>query len=645
MNIWKYKKEIIAMAIVLILLISLSYAYFTLTLNGTKDVVVKSGTLSVTLDDSAASGITLENAQPISEEEGLQTTAYTFTITNNGTLISDYAIYLDDVDLETGETRIDDSAIRYELIKNSTSLPSALLSTTGTNPNRIINSGTIATGVTDTYTLRVWIDYNAGNDSQGKVLRTKLRVVAGQYAGKVNMGTDTSNANTPVLIGDMIPVVYDETSGQWEKTVTSQIGWYNYDNQYWANAVTISDTTKRATYKSAAVGTAISMDDINAMFVWIPRYSYTIGNTYGVQGYGGSTPSQATPGAIDIKFVSTSTTDTGTATYTGSTASNYYTSPAFCWGDTCDSSRTDATNVEKSGIWVAKFETTAGASSTCTTTSNSTNCNLSTIVPVIKPNIASWRNVQVANMFTAIQTNMNSTNGTTNYGFSGTTYDTHMMKNTEWGAVAYLSQSKYGKYGNTTYSGADKEVAINNCFNFITGIAGDTVFADYSSTTCTTNTYNTTKGITASTTGNISGIYDMSGGAWEYVMGNMQISGNTAPMVGYNSSSTSGFAGTLYDGTTATGITFPSNKYYNKYTYGTSSTDYTRGILGDATKEMSPASGVIWYSDVAGFVSTNFPWFRRGGYYHYSTNAGVFYFDIGYGSALSYNSGRVVADP
>jgi hypothetical protein len=180
MNIWKYKKEIVAMAIVLILLLSLSYAYFTLTLNGTKDVVVKSGTLILNLDDSSATGITLENAQPISEEDGLKTTAYTFTITNNGTLISDYSIYLDDTDLETGETRIDDSAIRYELIKNSTSLPSALLSTTGTNPNRIINSGTIATGVTDTYTLRVWIDYNATNDSQGKVLRTKLRVVAGQ---------------------------------------------------------------------------------------------------------------------------------------------------------------------------------------------------------------------------------------------------------------------------------------------------------------------------------------------------------------------------------------------------------------------------------------------------------------------------------
>jgi hypothetical protein len=247
--------------------------------------------------------------------------------------------------------------------------------------------------------------------------------------GKTLISSYPDQPNAPELIGDMIPVVYDDTNSVWVKASTTDGSWYDYDNQKWANAVTISDTTKRATYKSAAVGTAVLMDDINAMFVWIPRYSYTIGNTYGVQGYGGSTPSQATPGAIDIKFVAASTTDTGTATYTGSTASNYYTSPAFCWGNTCDSSRTDATNVEKSGIWVAKFETTAGATSTCTTAESEANCNISTIVPVIKPNIASWRNVQVANMFTAIQTNMNSTNGTTNYGFSGTSYDTHMMKN------------------------------------------------------------------------------------------------------------------------------------------------------------------------------------------------------------------------
>ena len=39
------------------------------------------------------------------------------------------------------------------------------------------------------------------------------------------------------------------------------------------------------------------------------------------------------------------------------------------------------------------------------------------------------------------------------YGLSSDT-DSHMMKNSEWGAIAYLTQSKYGVY--------DNEIAINN---------------------------------------------------------------------------------------------------------------------------------------------------------------------------------------
>ena len=38
-----------------------------------------------------------------------------------------------------------------------------------------------------------------------------------------------------------------------------------------------------------------------------------------------------------------------------------------------------------------------------------------------------------------------------------------------------------------------------------------------------TNAYNTTGGVKASTTGNITGVYDMSGGAWEYTAAMEQI--------------------------------------------------------------------------------------------------------------------------
>ena len=115
----------------------------------------------------------------------------------------------------------------------------------------------------------------------------------------------------------------------------------------------------------------------------------------------------------------------------------------------------------------------------------------------------------------------------------------------------------------------------------------------------------------ASTTNNISGIFDMSGGAWEYVMGNY----NTT--VGYSE------------------INFGSidSKYYDVYT----GSSISNGKLGDATKETKG-----WNNDYAIFVSSSLPWFRRGGYYNDGSDAGVFSFSNGNGDANSRYSFRVV---
>ena len=81
------------------------------------------------------------------------------------------------------------------------------------------------------------------------------------------------------------------------------------------------------------------------------------------------------------------------------------------------------------------------------------------------------------------------------------------MKNSEWGAVSCLTHSQYGRNGH--------EIYINNNENYVTGIAGDSASAN--SSKGTTNQYNTEAGQMASTTGNIYGIYDLSGGTCEYV--------------------------------------------------------------------------------------------------------------------------------
>ena len=220
------------------------------------------------------------------------------------------------------------------------------------------------------------------------------------------------------------------------------------------------------------------------------------------------------------------------------------------------------------------------------------------------------------------------------YGFS-TTDETHMMKNMEWGAVTYLSHSKYG---------INKEVALNSANTFTTGCGPQSAGSTSGGATC--NSYTTVLGQSASTTGNVYGVYDMSGGADEYMMGNMAWS-NGQQVSGYATSNNynSAFTGILYGGTSFTGTyVFPSKRYYDKYSYGGNYTEYTRGKLGDATKEMAPvlSDNTSWYSDYANFVISFSPWFLRGRDYTVGTNAGAFSFDRGSGSAFTSGSARAV---
>ena len=71
---------------------------------------------------------------------------------------------------------------------------------------------------------------------------------------------------------------------------------------------------------------------------------------------------------------------------------------------------------------------------TCNSSVSNPNCNK--VLPVaIKPGVSSFRYVNIANQFNSIK------NIETQYNLDG---DSHMIKNMEWGAVAYLKQSQYG---------------------------------------------------------------------------------------------------------------------------------------------------------------------------------------------------------
>ena len=373
------------------------------------------------------------------------------------------------------------------------------------------------------------------------------------YKLSLSKNEDTSNANAPVLASNMIPVYYDETAKVWKKAdvknKTMENRWYNYDNHIWANAVTVKEAN-RQTYLNSNVGTSISMDDITTMWVWIPRFNAVTPNNYN----GGT---KALPNAIDVTFVKPNETAID----------------AFTFG-----------TKQLSGFWYAKFEL---SHSTLASSSNSNNlgctneaCSNANGI-IIKPSVKSLRYNSVSNFFFASRSMEQTGNS---FGFVSTEVDTHMSKNNEWGAVAYLTQSIYGRCISSTLC---TEVGINNNSTYITGIGAE---AGSSYNGATANSYDTAFGMRASTTGNIYGIYDMSGGAWDYVMGSYS---KTIGSSGFTSS------------------TFPNDKYFNNYT--------TSSYQGHALTETNG-----WYNDNFGIVVSSSPWFSRGSQYSNSTSAGVF---------------------
>ena len=187
---------------------------------------------------------------------------------------------------------------------------------------------------------------------------------------------------------------------------------------------------------------------------------------------------------------------------------------------------------------------------------------------------------------------------------------------------------------------------MNNCSSYITGIGADTAEAASSYTTCTTakNKYNKASGLKSSTTHNIYGVYDMSGGAYDYAMGNVVSKNGTTMMSGYTTYSNAGYTGVIYDDGKYSGYSgsysYPASKYYDNYSFGTDITQRQRSKLGDAIKEIHNKNNFGWYSDLMAMTRSYSPWQLRGNHYNTTTDTGIFSSTINQGSPTSVVSTR-----
>ena len=606
------KKQNIIMGISFVLLfvmvIGVSYAAYKFSAAGTKENVISTGTISMSYSQN--SFIDLKHTYPktdtyaIATKEDKSSMEFSVSMETSGTKQINYALAI--TNIEEGTTLKSDKVKIYlekegKVVNNfETNKGKTIESFKNKYVEGLIDSYAIYQDIltpsnkTHHYVLTSWIDESyilpiknettTSKQTNEETYKFKVKVVGVDTPITIEekstvSSLDTSGANAPVLASNMIPVYYDETSGVWKKADKNNKDnnnrWYSYESSgeykgMWANAVTVKDTN-RQTYLNATPGTTISMNDITTMWVWIPRFNAVTPNNYN----GGT---KAKPNAIDVTYAK----------------QNEPAIDAFTFG-----------NKELSGFWYGKFETGHATLASNTTKNNlgCTNeiCNNANGI-IIKPNVTSLQYNNLSNFFFASRSMEQTGNS---FGFIKDEVDTHMSKNNEWGAVAYLTQSIYGRCTDSTTCAA---VGINNNKNTITGYGAPAGSND----SATNGAYNTTLGKDASTTKNIYGIYDMAGGSYEFVMG-IFADTNGKPRSGYTIGSNSGFTGMLSDGTTYTGIAFPDSKYYNLYT----GSSYT----GHALTETQD-----WYGSFAFFADKSQPCFYRGGGYNMSLSAIIFNF-------------------
>jgi len=453
--------------------------------------------------------------------------------------------------------------------------------------------------------------------------------------------SEKNKVNKPNLVNTGLTAVTINGNGTYGVPDIEKDSWYSYDGvtNKWANARTKD----------------------GSLWVWVPRFAYKI--TYKDE------TNKTSGGKIDVVFLQgTTNLDCNGKNVTASTyvdesgaTGAYIVHPAF--QDGSDNGYANGEwDKEIPGFWMAKFEAgytgNAGDANSAVDSNIGYTSTLSWITeqpiqdlnynyygeravgikikyPTFQANRASVNHIWAAEAYDLC---MDIKNATHVYGLKN--MDSHMTKNSEWGAVAYLAYSKYGTNGKEVVL---NNVSLNNSINTVyavTGYAATSATGEGANKVITTwdkiqngtqdGNWLTVQGQTASTTGNIYGIYDMSGGVSEWTSGYIASEGNYEVRGG--------------------NIKGESNKYKSKYS-GVSETatdNYNENInttrLGEAIWETSTELGGAksWNTDGSVFLDTSRPFTLRGGTFTGAYRAGMFYFAGEYGAGLFYTGFRAI---
>ena len=300
-------------------------------------------------------------------------------------------------------------------------------------------------------------------------------------------------ANSPKVTTGMIPIKWKNNT--WVVCSQDDAEWYNYDDKKeWAN-VMLSDGTYKA--DTVSIGQTVAERDLGSMYVWIPRYAYKIAGEKNIEvTFLKGNTNEGSDGVIYTTDESTDTSKTAIV------------HPAFNLGGT-----------ELNGFWVAKFEA-SGTNKDGNAVGNASSSSSAqqyapdnTTIAKSLPNKISWRHISIGE---SEKRSMDiATTSKSSFGLTSGA-NTHLIKNSEWGAVAYLCYSECGSVPMTNGTGT---WSSDHYYDLYTGqgpkSSGDEGNYSYDAS----HNYSTSNGVLSSTTRNVTGVYDMAGGAWERVAG------------------------------------------------------------------------------------------------------------------------------
>ncbi len=175
----KNNKLLLVMLFALVIvLIALAVSIFSYSRAGTVGNKVTVGKLELTLTEGNA--ITLTDTYPMTDDDGKKLSGFTFSLKNTGTSNASYSIYLDDVSVDSGDTRLADKNIRCMLTKNTVVGTVKNLSDLVVNSKKVIDSGTINSNTTISYNFKLWVSGTAEGDVSGQTWKGKLRITGEQ---------------------------------------------------------------------------------------------------------------------------------------------------------------------------------------------------------------------------------------------------------------------------------------------------------------------------------------------------------------------------------------------------------------------------------------------------------------------------------